>query len=132
MINRELESIGVPREHVQFDQPSRRQLTKQNVSRARQQLIRLMQDLNFGTIVDLELRVGEPHFVPPPKLIRVIKLGGQNGPRGEREKADFLLSERTAELFEHLEQLQNGTVTIAVYHGLPTQITTGTSGSIQP
>ena len=132
MINRERESIGVPREHVHFDPPSRPPLTKQNVSRARQQLIRLMQDLNFGTIVDLELRAGEPHFVPPPKLIRVIKLGVQNGPRAEREKADFLLSERITELFAHFQQLQNGTVTIAVLHGLPTQITTGTSGSIQP
>jgi hypothetical protein len=98
-------------------------IAKSAVSPARQQLILLLQNANFGTI---QLRLGnsEPLFAPPPTVTRTIRLGkAENGPRPEARQLDFALKARLVELFEHFDRIQNGTVTIRVQHGLPTQVT---------
>jgi hypothetical protein len=80
----------------------------------------MMQRLNFGRIESLLIRAGEPAFDPPPKLVQDIKIGGENGPRPELGRGDFALKSQVSELFEHLERLGNGSVTvIEVKHGLP-------------
>lgn len=47
-----------------------------NLSDGRRRLLRLMQDINFGAIEELEIRGGEPMFSPPPRVVREIKFGG--------------------------------------------------------
>ena len=57
-----------------------------SLSEARRRLIRLMQNINFGAIGDLEVRGGEPMFSPPPRVVREIKFGGENGPRADPDR----------------------------------------------
>ena len=95
-------------------------LTKAALPAARQRLLELMQTMNFGRIEDLAVRGGNPVFDPPPRVIRELKIGGDNGPRPERDASDFLLKDQVVELFFHLDRLGDGTVAIIeVKHGLP-------------
>lgn len=97
--------------------------SKATLAPARRRLVEIMQQLNFGRIESLNVRYGEPAFSPPPNLIEDIKLGGENGPRPERDRDDFLLKSSVIELFEHLEGLCNGTVaSIEVRYGLPVRL----------
>jgi hypothetical protein len=99
-------------------------LTKSTLSAARRDLLDLMQSVNFGTIETIELRDADPDLERTPRLIRTIKIGArENGPRPEAVKHDFVLMAPVVELFEHFDHIRNGTVTVRVQHGLPTQIT---------
>lgn len=96
------------------------QRTKSSLSPAQNQLLDLMAEINFGRIEQLVVRGGEPVLQPPPKVVRKIKLGADNGPRQERDGRDFLLKEKVQEFFGHLEDLGTGTVMrIEVQAGLP-------------
>jgi hypothetical protein len=107
--------------------PQRRQATtpvasatKHSLSRDGQRLVELMQEINFGRIEGLAVANGEPVFDPPPRVVREIKLGGENGPRPERAAPDFALKGQLAELFQHLGRLGDGTVDVLqVKNGLP-------------
>jgi len=91
---------------------------------AGERLVRLMQELNFGQVRDLVVRDGEPVFDPPPRVVREVKFGGENGPRPEAAKADFALKVQVRELFAQLEALGDGLVEcIEVKHGLPFRMT---------
>lgn len=91
---------------------------------AGERLVRLMQELNFGQVRDLVVRDGEPVFDPPPRVVREVKFGGENGPRPEAAKADFALKVQVRELFAQLEALGDGLVEcIEVKHGLPFKMT---------
>ena len=94
--------------------------TKASLSGARKRLLETMQRLNFGRIENLAVRAGEPAFDPAPKIVRDIKIGGENGPRPELDRDDFALKTQVAELFDHLTQLGDGSIAmIEVKHGLP-------------
>jgi hypothetical protein len=94
--------------------------TKSTLSPARQQLLRLFQELNFGRIENLDVRQGEPVLDPSPQVIREVKFGGENGPRPERHAHDFLLKGQVVELLDQLDRLQDGTIRLLeVKHGLP-------------
>ena len=83
-------------------------------------LVELMQGIGFGCILDLSVRGGKPTFDPPPRVMRKLKIGGENGPRPEARAADFALKREVLEFFEHLERLGNGVVRrIEVKGGLP-------------
>jgi hypothetical protein len=87
---------------------------------AKERLVRLMQELNFGQLQDLVVRNGQPVFDPPPRIVREVKFGGQNGPRPEVTKAEFALKTQIRELLAQLETLGNGVVQcLEVKHGLP-------------
>ncbi len=89
-------------------------------SDSRQLLIRLMQQLNFGRIEGLAVRGGRPVFDPPPRIIREVKFGAENGPRPEAGRADFALKAQVRELFAQLEELGDGVVRcIEIQRGLP-------------
>jgi hypothetical protein len=67
---------------------------------------------------------GEPVVQPPPKVVREVKFGGDNGPRSERFAEDFLLKAQAVELFGFLDHFQNGVVDVLeVKHGLPFRLT---------
>lgn len=91
---------------------------------AGERLVRLMQELNFGQVHDLVVRDGEPVFDPPPRVVREVKFGSENGPRPEAAKGDFALKAQVRELLAQLEALGDGVVeSIEVKHGLPFKMT---------
>ncbi len=79
-----------------------------------------MQRLGFGTFENLHIRSGEPIFDPPPRVVRDVKFGGDNGPRLESALDDFALKAQVRDLFDHFDTLRTGTIrTLEVKHGLP-------------
>lgn len=93
---------------------------KSALPESHRRLVELMQRLNHGRIEGLAVRNGDPEFLPPPRIVQDIKLGGDNGPRPELQRDDFVLKSQVAELFERLANMGNGIVTvIEVKHGLP-------------
>ncbi len=106
--------------------------TKSSLSLAQRGLVELMQHINFGRIEELQVRAGEPVFSPPPRVIRKLKVGADNGPRPESAFDDFLLKSQIAELLEAIRTLGDGEVlVIDVRHGLPfaIEIEHATAGS---
>jgi len=98
--------------------------TKSSLSHQQTRLIEVMQELNFGQVQDLVVRDGEPVFDPPPRVVREVKFGGENGPRPESAKGDFALKVQVRELLAQLEALGDGVVEcIEVKHGLPFKMT---------
>ena len=94
--------------------------TKSSLTPNRKRLLELMQRLGFGSIEELYVLDGDPVMDPPPRIVRDIKLGGENGPRPELEVDDFALKKKVIEFFKELDELQNGTVDrIEIRHGLP-------------
>ena len=96
------------------------QRTKQSLTPAKKRLLALMQELNFGRIEQLTFINGDPVFDPPPRVVRQIKFGGENGPRREKAMSDFNLKSEMIELFDELIRLGSGTVEcLEIKHGLP-------------
>lgn len=94
--------------------------SKAALSPARRRLLELMQLVNFGRIETLIVRGGEPSLVPPPRVVREVKFGGDNGPRPELATDDFRLKAQVVDLFRELDRLGDGTVeALEVKHGLP-------------
>ena len=105
-------------------QETRCNSTKSSLSRPKTKLIEWMQRINFGRIEGLVVRGGEPVFDPPPRVVREVKFGAENGPRPEVAKADFALKAQVRELLAQLEAMGDGVVRcIEVKHGLPFKMT---------
>jgi hypothetical protein len=102
--------------------------SKSALSQPRRLLVEKMRGLNFGTIEDLEIRQGEPVFTPSPRVVRDIKLGGDNSPRQEQQGSDFLLKHQIVELCSLLDAIANSTICIEVKHGLPFRVLVEQSG----
>jgi len=99
-------------------------VTLASLSPARKRLVELMQGINFGRIEGLSVRRGEPVMDPPPRVVRKIKFGGENGSRPESAKADFALKAKVRDLFAQLEALGDGVIPcIEVQRGLPFRMT---------
>lgn len=95
-------------------------MTKAALTPARKRFVELMQNLNFGRIYGLAVENRDPVLDPPPRVVREIKIGGDNSPRPELETDDFTLTAKIVDFFSHLDRLDNGTVEfIEVKHGLP-------------
>jgi hypothetical protein len=85
-----------------------------------QQLVRLLQRVNFGRIENLLIVAGEPVFRPRPRTVHAIKIGGANGPRAEAALDDFPLTDPIKEMLSRIGELRDGRVErIDVRHGLP-------------
>ena len=97
---------------------------KSSLSPSKQQLVELMQRVNFGRIDGLVVRNGEPIFNPPPRVVREVKFGGENGPHPKTSSEDFLLKSQVRELFAQFDELGNAAIhSIEVKHGLPFRMT---------
>jgi hypothetical protein len=95
-------------------------MTKVSLPGPQQRLVELLQDINFGRIEGLAVRGGNPILDPPPRIVREIRFCGENGPRPERQAADYLLKVQVVELLRYLDEVRDGTVeTLEVKHGLP-------------
>lgn len=93
---------------------------KAQLSPAWKNLVALMQNLNFGWINGLVVRNGEPVFDPPPRLVKNVKLDGDDEPRIERELEDFTLKAEIVRLISSFGNLENGEpVDLEIRHGLP-------------
>jgi hypothetical protein len=94
-----------------------------DISPARQKLLRLCQDVNFGTIRDLAVQTGDPAFVPPPVVLRDIRLDIDEGSRPEIELADFCLRHDVRRLLRCLDDLQTGMIEqIEIRSGIPRRV----------
>ncbi|MFN0168663.1 MAG: hypothetical protein ACKV22_19740 [Bryobacteraceae bacterium] len=79
-----------------------------------------MSCLNFGRLEGLHVRHGQPVWDPPPRIVREVKLGGDNSPRPEASAPNFQLKEQVLELFTHIAELGDGVIDVLeVKHGLP-------------
>jgi hypothetical protein len=97
-----------------------RSMSKSELSVARRRLVELMQRINFGRIENLVVRGGEPVLEPLPRVVRELKIGGDNNPRPESRREDFLIKSHLTELFAHLADVGDGTVeALDIKHGLP-------------
>ena len=91
-----------------------------SLSKPRQQLVALMQQLNFGLLHNLRLRDGEPVLDQTMRIVRHVKFPGENGPRPELEAESFDLKAEVQGMLTFFDQLQNGMVArLEVRHGLP-------------
>lgn len=94
--------------------------TKSTLSHPRAHLIKLMQCLDFGSIENIVVRDGEPVFNPPPRVVRDVKFGGENGPRPESSLNDFVLKASVRDFLARLDAIGDGTIRcLDVKHGLP-------------
>ncbi len=92
----------------------------EDLSPARQRLLRLLQSINFGRVEELEIRNGEPVFSPAPRVFVELKLDVNDSPRPESRLERFPVREQVARLFTQIAHLNEGTVeVIEVRHGLP-------------
>lgn len=97
---------------------------KSSLSPSQQKLLAEMQRINYGRIFDLTVSNGQPVMDPPPRIVREIKFGGDNGPRPEVGKADFTLKAQVRDLFTQLEALGDGVIPcIEIQRGLPFRMT---------
>lgn len=98
--------------------------TKSSLSHHQARLIELMQRINYGRIEGLVVGRGEPVLDPPPRIVREIKFGGENGPRPEVGKTDFAIKAQVRDLFAQLESLGDGVIPcIEIQRGLPFRMT---------
>lgn len=86
----------------------------------RQRLVELMQHVNFGRVEGLVVADRQPVLDPPPRIVREIKFGGENGPRPEASIEDFTLKSQVLELFRSFDELGDGVIEcLEIKHGLP-------------
>jgi hypothetical protein len=96
------------------------QRLKGALSEPRKRLVELMQHINFGRVERLVVANGQPVLEPPPRIIREIKFGGENGPRPEALADDFALKVQIIELFRTFDELGDGVIEVLeIKHGLP-------------
>ena len=97
---------------------------KTDLSPARRRLVEEMQRLNFGHIMDLRVRNGEPAFDSSMRIIRRVQFGRDNAPHREASKMDFAIKAKVIELLTLLEEIGDGVIErIDVQDGLPCGMT---------
>jgi hypothetical protein len=93
---------------------------KSDLSPARRRLIEVMQRLNFGRLENLIVANGEPVLDDSVGVVREVKFSGDNAPRQELTRPDFILKAQARELFEQFDALRDFTaLSLTVKHGLP-------------
>jgi len=97
---------------------------KTDLPPSHQWLIQQCQRINYGRIEGLMVRQGKPVMDRPPRIIREIKFGGDNGPRPESHKTDFKLKTSVRDLMAQLEALGDGVIAcLEIQRGLPFRMT---------
>ncbi len=93
------------------------------LSTPRQVLVRLCQSIDYGQILDLQVRDREPLFSPAPTLLLDIKLDAARGGRPESELSDFTLCDEVCRLIDRIDELQTGRIQrIEVRAGIPRRV----------
>jgi hypothetical protein len=87
-------------------------------------LVRICQDLNFGSILNLTVINGEVSFDPQPDVIVDIRLDDEAAARAESELDDFSLRPEICRLLAQIDALQSGIIEkIVVHSGIPSRVT---------
>ena len=95
-----------------------------SLSPARKRLVRLMQDVNYGRITNLQVRDGDPVFDPPPTVLRLFLFGKGNRPNESRGNDGFALKMEVAQLFGIFERERNLLIhELIIDNGLPVRMT---------
>lgn len=98
--------------------------TKRSLSPARQRLVELMQEINFGRIEAFDVCGGEPVLEPAPRVLRDFLLGKTNAAHQSRARDDFVLKDQVIELFVLFDRERSVTVeSLVVNNGLPVRMT---------
>jgi hypothetical protein len=94
------------------------------LSPSQKALVRLCQDLNFGSILDVKITNGEVCLDPQADVLVNLQLGLDAAARGESELTDFELCGEVRRLLAEVDELQNGTIEeIVVNSGVPRRVT---------
>ena len=98
-------------------------VSKSSLSPARTRLLELFQSLNFGRLEALKIYDGQPVFDPPPRVVQIVKVGAENGPRRERSYTEFFLKHEIVEVFDLISSVGQGEIErIDVQFGLPQRL----------
>jgi hypothetical protein len=93
------------------------------LSPSRRALIRILQTLNYGSILDLKIVDGELSFDPQPEVLVDVRLDEDVRARPELDVDDFTLSAEVLRLLSQIDALQNGTIErIVVHAGVPRRV----------
>jgi hypothetical protein len=87
------------------------------LSPSRQVLVRLCQDVNFGSIHDVKIVNGEVSFDPQPQILVDVRLDKEAATRREGELNDFNLRGEWRRLLDEIDALRDGTIEEIVVHG---------------
>ncbi len=97
---------------------------KSTLSEERQRLVNVMQRINYGRILGLVIRDGEPVFDPPPTVLRLFLFGKINDSNAKRGNEGFALKKKVAELFEIFDREQSLLIKeLIIDNGLPVRMT---------
>ena len=95
----------------------------QSESPERQQLARMIEELEFGRIDGLLVIQGQPRFSPRPRCTRVFNLTAGDTYDARRSGREYRLRTMRA-LFRRLDSIRGAAVvSILVQHGLPVRLT---------
>lgn len=98
-------------------------MRKRDLSQQRQQLLNLMQEMRYGRIENLTIRMAEPVFDQSMRVIREVLLGKNANDKTRMPGGDFELKSQIMEMFECFERLQDGVIPLLrVQDGLPFQL----------
>jgi len=98
-------------------------IRKSDLSEPEQQLVELLQDLDFGRVEELHVRGGEPVFDPPPRAVATLKMQAGTPARGEAHLTDFSLKQSVVLLMLLMRQIGDGRILLVeVRHGLPVTV----------
>ena len=99
-------------------------MKRSDLSVSNKQLLKLMWRIYYGSIKGLIIKNGDPVLNPLPHMESKIKFSGDNGPRPEATKKDFMLKMEVRDLFAKFEAMGDGVVaSIEIQRGLPVHMT---------
>ena len=99
-------------------------VSKSDLSPERRRLVETMQQINYGRILNLGVRAGEPAFTPRTRIERQFKFGSECKARADFPLSDFALKSKVIELLACIGTIQDGTITqLEVKGGLPFDMT---------
>jgi hypothetical protein len=81
-----------------------------HLSSTRQALVRLCQNINYGSIQALCVNDGEPVLTPPPEVFVDVKLDADEPPRPEVDLPDFEVCGQVCRLIRELHELGTGII----------------------
>lgn len=100
--------------------------TKSVLSPARQRLVELMQEINYGRIKALQIRAGEPVLSSSVCIEEEIVFGKDNTSNVSWAKSDFALKKEVVELFQLFDRKQQFSIErLEIQDGLPRRMTVG-------
>ncbi len=98
-----------------------RTLWKSQLSPSRRWLVDAMHEAGFAFVKKLDVVNRDP-VVAPSKIKRRRKLSGPGYKPSPLPTGDYMLKEQVVNLFDVLDKMVNGVITIEVRDGLPSEL----------